>query len=159
MLKRIAEVAGLLALGCVAQAAQAENFDYDSRRPAELRACDDPRDHGKAPEAKACYQKLLNASRDPATQAEAAWAIGDVKRANELFRAAVQADDQAVRSRVRWGLLYLDTHQFSDAGDLFKEAIKTDPDDRSGAFGDVAADGRAIRRRRPPHRHRDHRKG
>jgi tetratricopeptide (TPR) repeat protein len=122
-------LAALLALSFAAQAALAENFDYDSRRPPELRTCDDSRDHGKPNEAKACYQKLLNSSRDPSTQAEAAWALGDVKRANELFRAATQANDKAVRTRVRWGLLYLDTHQYSDAGDLFQEALKIDADD------------------------------
>ncbi len=30
---------------------------------------------------------------------------------------------------MRWGLLYLDTHQYSDAGDLFQEALKIDKDD------------------------------
>ena len=129
MLRRLAELGSLLVLGCVAQVALAENFDYDSRRPAELRACDDPRDHGKAAEAKSCYQKLLSSSRDPSTQAEAAWALGDVRHANELFRAAVQADSKTIRTRVRWGLLYLDTHQYSDATDLFKEAFKIAPDD------------------------------
>src|SRR5690349_14355138 len=99
MLRRIAELGSLVALGCVAQAAFAENFDYDSRRPAQLRACDDPRDHGKAAEAKSCYQKLLNSSKDPAVQAEASWALGDVRHANELFKAAVQANDKAVRTR------------------------------------------------------------
>ena len=122
-------VLALLALSFVAPVAMAENFDYDSRRPAELRTCDDQRDHGRAAEAKSCYQKLLSASKDRATQAEAAWALGDVRHANELFKAAVQADDKAVRTRVRWGLLYLDTHQYSDAGDLFQEAMKIDGDD------------------------------
>jgi tetratricopeptide (TPR) repeat protein len=121
-------IGSLLAL-FAAHAALAEDFDYDARRPAELRACDDLRDHGKTAEGRNCYQKLLNSSKDPAVQAEAAWALSDVRRANELFRAAVQADDKAVRARVRWGLLYVDTHQYSDAGDLFQEALKIDKDD------------------------------
>lgn len=122
-------VLGMLLALFTAHAALAENFDYDSRRPAALRACDTQRDHGKTADARNCYQKLLNSSKDPATQAEAAWAMGDVRRANELFRAAVQADEKAVRTRVRWGLLYLDTHQFGEAGDLFQEALKIDSDD------------------------------
>ena len=36
-------------------------------------------------------------------QAEAAWAIGDLQRANECFRDAVQANARAVQPRVRWG--------------------------------------------------------
>src|SRR6478736_746668 len=86
IIRRLAELGFLFALGCLAQAALAENFDYDARRPAELRACDDQRDHGKSNDARACYNKLLNSSKDRATQAEAAWAIGDVRHANELFR-------------------------------------------------------------------------
>ena len=122
-------LASLLTLTFVTQVTLAENFDYDTRRPPELRTCDDQRDHGKSADAKTCYQKLLNSSREPSTQAEAAWALGDVRRANELFRAAVQADEKTTRTRVRWGLLYLDTHQYSDAGDLFQEALKIDKDD------------------------------
>ncbi|MEJ1965200.1 MAG: tetratricopeptide repeat protein [Gammaproteobacteria bacterium] len=109
--------------------AVAEDFDYDSRRPAELRACDDHRDHGRAAEAKTCYQKLQSSSRDLGVQAEAAWALGDVRSANELFKQAVQADDKAVRPRVRWGQLYLETHQNNDAADLFREALEIDGDD------------------------------
>ncbi len=123
---------GALALGlglAAMQAATAEDFDYDSRRPAELRACDDHRDHGRADQAKGCYDRLLQSSRDASVQAEAAWALGDVRRANEFFRAAVQADENAVRPRVRWGRLYLQTHQYSDAADLFREALEIDADD------------------------------
>src|SRR6185369_3882119 len=98
MLRKLAEVGAFLALSWVTQVVLAENFDYDSRRPTELRACDEPRDHGKATEAKTCYQKVLGSSKDRATQAEAAWALGDVRQANELFRAALQGDDKAVRT-------------------------------------------------------------
>jgi len=118
------------ALACaLAPIAHAIDFDYDARRPAELKACDEPRQHGRKDQASACYQRLLQSSKDTAVQAEAAWALSDVKRANELFRATVQADDKAVRARVRWGHLYLETHQFSDAADLFREALEIDDKD------------------------------
>jgi len=139
MLRRIAERARRMArLGhwvsgaivcTLAPAAHAIDFDYDSRRPAELKTCDDSRYHGRRDQASACYARLLQSSSDTAIQAEAAWALGDVKRANELFRATVQADEKAVRPRVRWGHLYLETHQFSDAADLFREALEIDEDD------------------------------
>ena len=70
-LRTVSFLVSLIAL-FAAPAAFAENFDYDSRRPAELRACDEQRDHGKVNEAKGCYQKLVNSSKDRATQAEAA---------------------------------------------------------------------------------------
>ncbi|HEU4626880.1 MAG TPA: tetratricopeptide repeat protein [Steroidobacteraceae bacterium] len=106
-----------------------QEFDYDPARPAALRACDDLRNHGRTPDARACYERLLSSSSDDAIQAEAAWAIGDVRRANDLFRAVVQADDKAVRPKVRWGRLYLDTHQYGDASGLFREALDVAPDD------------------------------
>ncbi|HVY80774.1 MAG TPA: tetratricopeptide repeat protein [Steroidobacteraceae bacterium] len=113
----------------VAHTTSAQEFDYDPARPAALRACDDLRNHGRTPDARACYERLLSSSTDDATQAEAAWAIGDVRRANDLFRAVVQAEDNAVRPKVRWGRLYLDTHQYGEASGLFREALDLAPDD------------------------------
>jgi len=105
-----------------------QDFDYDPNRPAELRACDEHRDHGRTPQATSCYNQLLS-SRNLAVQAEAAWALGDVRRANDLFREVVRADNRAVRPRVRWGRLYLATHQYSDAAALFREALEIDEND------------------------------
>ncbi len=125
-------IEGFLAvvLACLwTTSATAIDFDYDATRPQELKACDDPRHHGRGDAAKSCYEKLLRSSRDPSVQAEASWALGDVRQANDLFKAAVQADDKAVRARVRWGRLYLETHQYSDAADLFREALEINGDD------------------------------
>jgi tetratricopeptide (TPR) repeat protein len=113
----------------------AQEFDYDPARPASLRACDDQRDHGRAAEARACYTQLLNSSSDKAVQAEAAWALGDVRQANEFFRAVVEADDKAVRPRVRWGRLYLATHQYGDASGLFREALEINANDVYARLG------------------------
>ncbi len=68
-------------------------------------------------------------------QAEAAWALGNVRQANELFRAAIQADEKQYRPRVRWGRLYLETHQYSDAADLFREALEINGDDVQARLG------------------------
>src|SRR5262245_57772259 len=93
----------LLAIGT----AHAQDFDYNPSRAPALRACDDQRDHGRAAESHTCYQKLLDgANTDVLTRAESAWALGDVKRANELFRDVVRTDDKSVRGRERWGRLY-----------------------------------------------------
>ena len=124
----------LLALSA-ANAARAQEFDYDPQRPAELRTCDDARDHGRIAQARPCYEALLRSSKDLLTQAEAAWAIGDVRRANDLFRDAVRLDAKSVRGRVRWGRLYLFTHQYADAGNLFREALTLDPDDVYARLG------------------------
>jgi tetratricopeptide (TPR) repeat protein len=123
--------AGLIGSGAVL----AVDFDYDPRRPAELRACDEPRTRGRMDQARTCYQRILRSSRDSSSQAEAAWALGDVRQANELFRAAVQADEKAVRPRARWGRLYLETHQYGDAADLFREALEIDGSDAQATLG------------------------
>jgi tetratricopeptide (TPR) repeat protein len=124
-----------LAAAALAQAAQAQEFDYDPARSPALRTCDDHRDHGRADQARTCYGQLLNSSRDRLVQAEAAWALGDVNRANELFRDLVRSDDKAVRPRVRWGRLYVATHQYADAAGLFREALAIDANDLFARLG------------------------
>lgn len=116
-------------------AAQAQEFDYDPNRSPALRPCDEHGNRGRTNEARACYEQLLRSSNDLQVQAEAAWATGDVRRANELFREVVRADEKAVRPRVRWGRLYLSTHQFSDAVALFREALEIDPQDVQAQLG------------------------
>ncbi|MGH8179131.1 MAG: tetratricopeptide repeat protein [Steroidobacter sp.] len=69
------------------------------------------------------------------TQAEAAWAIGDIRSANELFRRVVQSSKRAVQPRVRWGRLFLQTHQYADAVALFREALATFPNDVHAKLG------------------------
>jgi tetratricopeptide (TPR) repeat protein len=122
-------LAAAVALIGVGGSVRAQEFDYDPQRPAALRACDDHRDHGRTTEARTCYEQLLRSQNDLLIQAEAAWALDDVRRANDLFRQAIDGDDKTVRGRVRWGRLYLATHQYSEAGDLFKEALTLNDND------------------------------
>jgi cellulose synthase operon protein C len=109
--------------------AHAQEFDYDPQRPQALKPCDDHRDHGRTTEARTCYEQLFRSQPDLLVHAEAAWALGDVRRANDIFKEAIGANDKAVRGRVRWGRLYLDTHQYGDASKLFREALEIDADD------------------------------
>lgn len=130
MMKR---AAGLILL-MLSAAAGAQSIDYDPRRAVELRACDEQRYRGRAEQARACYAKLLE-SRTPIVAAEAAWALGDIKRANEVFRNIVQTNERAVQPRVRWARLYLQTHQYSDAAALFSEALRIFPNDVHAKLG------------------------
>ncbi len=68
----------------------AVDIDYDTRRSAALRRCDDSLHRGQMEAARSCYRPLL-ANGDALTRAEAAFALGDLRNANELFRAAVAA--------------------------------------------------------------------
>jgi tetratricopeptide (TPR) repeat protein len=124
---------GAIALGaCVS--AWAFEIDYDSRRATELRPCDEHRYRGRQEQARACYDALANAA-GALTRAEAAWQSRDVRRANELFRGIVQANPETVRERVRWGYLYLQTHQYADAAALFREALERAPNDPQAMLG------------------------
>lgn len=125
--------AGLLLL-LLSAVASAQSIDYDPRRAVELRPCDDQRNRGRVEQARACYAKLLQ-SQTPIVQAEAAWAVGDIKRANEVFRDSVQNNERAVQPRVRWARLFLQTHQYSDAVELFGEALKLFPNDVHAKLG------------------------
>jgi tetratricopeptide (TPR) repeat protein len=125
--------AGLLLL-IVSAATGAQAIDYDPRRPLELRPCDDHRYHGRAEQARACYSKLFQ-SQTPIVAAEAAWALGDMQRANEVFRDSLQNNERAVQPRVRWARLFLQTHQYSDAAELFGQALRVFPNDVHAKLG------------------------
>jgi cellulose synthase operon protein C len=121
-------------MALAAQPAFAYSIDYDPRRPPELRSCDEHQHRGQAERARACYAQLLDSS-NLLVGAEAAWAIGDFQRANQAFRDVVQANERAVQPRVRWGRLFLQTHQYSDAAQLFDEALQLAPDDPQAKLG------------------------
>lgn len=109
-------------------------IDYDPRREQALRACDDHQHRGRVDEARMCYSQLLR-SGNLITQAEATWALGDLRAANEVFRRALRANERAVQPRVRWGRLFLETHQYADAAALFQQALEIFPNDVHAKLG------------------------
>jgi tetratricopeptide (TPR) repeat protein len=68
-------------------------------------------------------------------QAEALWAIGDLQRANECFRDFAKANARAVQPRIRWARLFLQTHQYNDAAETFRDALKIFPNDPHAKIG------------------------
>jgi tetratricopeptide (TPR) repeat protein len=90
--------------------------------PKEALQCEALRHKGD-PAARDCYQRLTRAS-DPAIAAEGFWGVGDFRSANDSFRAAVKLRDADPAPRVRWGRMYLDHWQASEASGLFAEALK-----------------------------------
>ena len=113
----------------------AREIDYDPRRATELRDCDDPHYRGRVQQARDCYRKLLEDSGNVVIQAEAAWALGDTQRANTLFREATNANERSTQPRVRWGRLFLHTHQHADALALFQEALERSQSDVYAKLG------------------------
>lgn len=132
---RLAALAAALACCCVAPAARAQDFDYDPGRSAALRPCDEHRYRGRIAEARACYDELTRSATDTLVQAEAAWGMGDLRRANELFREASRRAERSARVRTRWGRLFLATHQYADAQALFREALERDAADLQARLG------------------------
>ena len=108
MTRHLAQWLFLASAAFVTGSAVAQSIDYDPRRATELRACDEHRNHGRIEQARGCYSQLLNSS-NAIMQAEAAWALGDLKTANERFRDIVQANARAVQPRIRWARLFLQT--------------------------------------------------
>jgi tetratricopeptide (TPR) repeat protein len=90
--------------------------------PKEALQCEALRHKGD-PAARDCYQRLTRSS-DPAIAAEGFLGVGDFRSANDSFRAAVKLRDADPAPRVRWGRMYLDHWQASEASGLFAEALK-----------------------------------
>ena len=66
-------------------------------------------------------------------QAEAFWKARRFQEANDAFRALVAQNPKNPDYKVRWGRLYLDHSQPSDAVDLFNEALEL-KEDHAGAL-------------------------
>ena len=101
--------------------------DERGARHEALAPCDELHDRGNAIDAATCYRGLLRLD-DLAAQAEAYWMLGDLKAANECFREAVKLEPEDPDLRVRWGHLYIQSHQQAEAGALFQEALELDED-------------------------------
>lgn len=86
-------------------------------------------------EARQCYTRLLDLPRSAGFKAEVAWQLGDIQRANRLFGQAVGLGERSVATRVRWGHLYLQTHQDAEALRLFREALELSPNDNRARLG------------------------
>jgi len=91
-----------------------------------LLACDRQQWRGQLDDADLCYRRLLGGDVPFSVRAEAAWALGDLQLANQLFRdaAAIAPNDAVIR--VRWGDLFADTHQDGEAMSLYREAMQLD---------------------------------
>ena len=125
----------LLGLTLGAPVLAQQGIEYDPQRSAQLRPCDDAQNRGRIEQARTCYTRAFSSTTDLLTQAEAMWALNDVKRANSLFQEANRINKQSARLRVRWGRLFLSTHQLDKALALFQEAAKLDPKDAQARLG------------------------
>ena len=112
--------------------------EYDPNRDPRLLQCDTVYDRGNIDAAISCFTPLTEDS-SAHIAAEAFWALGNTRNANEMFRQAVAQQPGNPHIRARWGRLFLSTHQPSQAVPLFEEAIALDPDYLHAQTGLVAA--------------------
>ncbi len=120
---------------CAALPAAARGIHYGAVTDAGVVACDKQQWRGQRDAADRCYRALLTPSSSLGVRAEVAWALGDVKSANDLFAAATKQRSSAALL-TRWGELFAETHQNSEALKLFREALQADS---SYAFAQVGA--------------------
>ena len=99
--------------------------DERGARDPVLARCDTHYDKGRPLEARGCYGQVLREA-GPAVRAEAYWMLDDLKAANEEFREAVRLEPENPDLRVRWGYLYIESHQQREAAQLFEEALAID---------------------------------
>jgi cellulose synthase operon protein C len=109
-----------------APSAHALTIEYVLDRPTVLVTCDQLLYRGARKDAQACYGKLIAESKDTRIKADAARATGDARGANGFFQAAMKEYPQDVPVRVRWGELFIATHQNNEAVKLFQEALELD---------------------------------
>ncbi len=123
-----------VSLGCIALFGAPLHPDR-GRRSDLLEPCDEHYDRGRRRQAAGCYRELIGISADPAVQAEAFWRLGDLKSANERFRDAVNALPDDPDLRVRWGYLYVQSHQEDEAAKLFAEALEREENHVAAKLG------------------------
>jgi len=104
--------------------ANALTIHYGDDRHDAFSECDEYAYLGQNEQATACFESLKD-HKELLVQADAAAALGDVRLANRLYRqAASDSADPLVKTH--WAMLYLRTHQVSDAVSLFREALLFD---------------------------------
>lgn len=117
----------------------ARSIHYGAVEHSELSGCDDYEWSGQEPAAQACYREILSGPAAAEIRAEAAWALDDKQQANALFRTAATESPAAANVRVRWGDLFLDTHQYAEALKLYDEARALEADHPFAAVGRARA--------------------
>ena len=132
--------AALLAAGMAA----GQQGQGRGKRSPDLRPCDEHWDHGRRAEARSCYLALISSNADPAAKAEAFWGLRNFKQANEMFREALKAQPEDPDVRVRWGHLFLETHNAGEAAKLFDEALKLDENHVAAKLGKVSVFSRRF---------------
>lgn len=114
----------LTLIACTAPlAAAARGIHYGSVADPAVFECDQLEWRGQVTESRLCYANLLRDEVPAATKAEAAWALNNLKQANEWFRTAMQEAPDDYDTKVRWGDLFAASHQNGEAMNIYREVL------------------------------------
>ncbi|MGB2637280.1 MAG: hypothetical protein WAM58_25345 [Candidatus Acidiferrum sp.] len=104
--------------------------------------CWNLRKHGHSADAQTCFEDLTR-SGDVYFRAEGFWGLESWEQANEQFRLATQPANSKALYKVRWGMLFHERFNDTDAAGLFREALAKDPSNAGAYLGlaVVSADG------------------
>ena len=95
-------------------------------RAAALSDCWSLRKHGHEPQAQSCFDALTRSS-EAYDRAEGFWGLEQWEQANAQFRLATAAENGKPIYKARWGMLFHERFNDSDAANLFHEALEKDP--------------------------------
>jgi tetratricopeptide (TPR) repeat protein len=104
-------------------AAAARGIHYGAVTDAAVLDCDQLHWHGQLEESRLCYANLLRSETPAAIKAEAAWALNNLKQANQWFRVAMAEDPDDYDTKVRWGDLFAASHQYGEAMNIYREVL------------------------------------
>ncbi len=130
-------IVGILAATCLVLPAgvAARNIHYGAVTDATILNCDQMQWRGEIDQSRTCYADLLRNTTPAATKAEAAWALNNLKQANEWFRVAMAETPYDHATKVRWGDLFADSHQNGEAMNIYREVLAEDPGNAFAMLG------------------------
>ena len=122
-------VLGMLAASCLLLpvSADARGIHYGAVTDPAILNCDQLQWRGQTEKSRLCYAELLRSTTPSSTKAEAAWALNNLKQANEWFRAATVESPDDHATKVRWGNLFAASHQNGEAMNIYREVLDEDP--------------------------------
>jgi tetratricopeptide (TPR) repeat protein len=119
----------MLAASCLLLpvSADARGIHYGAVTDPAILDCDQLQWRGQTEKSRLCYAELLRSTTPSSTKAEAAWALNNLKQANEWFRAATVESPDDHATKVRWGDLFAASHQNGEAMNIYREVLDEDP--------------------------------
>jgi tetratricopeptide (TPR) repeat protein len=127
----------MLAVSCLVlpASATARGIHYGAVTNPEILNCDQMHWRGETEQSRFCYAELLRSTTPAAAKAEAAWALSNLKQANEWFRVAMAESPDDHATKVRWGDLFAASHQNGEAMNIYREVLVEDPGNAFAMLG------------------------